>query len=112
MPPNPLTPAFRCCVLLQMAAVTSSTACAPITSHTSAAGGGGGSLPELPPERPAHTSLLAEKLHGFTEKLHALSHRGGDSSEARGRAGTHSHPSFHVLSLLQHFTPLALGRLI
>ncbi|GFS33517.1 hypothetical protein TNIN_320081 [Trichonephila inaurata madagascariensis] len=71
-----------------MAAVTSTTACAPITSHTTA-GGGGGSLPELAKEPPAkeHHSL-AEKLHGFTEKLHSLGHRCDSESNSRGRAGT------------------------
>ncbi|GFR23343.1 DAG_kinase_N domain-containing protein [Trichonephila clavata] len=73
--------------LLKMAAVTSTTACAPITSHTTA-GGGGGSLPELAKEPPAkeHHSL-AEKLHGFTEKLHSLGHRCDSESNSRGRAG-------------------------
>ncbi|KAG8200109.1 hypothetical protein JTE90_001962 [Oedothorax gibbosus] len=82
--------------LLKMAAVTSTTACAPITSHTSAAGGGG-SLPELPPTSISHNaaSLLAEKLHGFTEKLHALSHH--RDADSRGRAGSASvHPMVTV----------------
>lgn len=73
-----------------MAAVTSTTACAPITSHTTAAGGG--SLPELgkdhPPKEEKHQSLLAEKLHGFTEKLQSLGHYRCDSdANTRGRAG-------------------------
>ncbi|GBM59257.1 hypothetical protein AVEN_205087-1 [Araneus ventricosus] len=77
--------------LLKMAAVTSTTACAPITSHTTA-GGGGGSLPELAKEPPVkeHQSL-AEKLHGFTEKLtSSLGHRCDSESNSRGRAGNGS----------------------
>ncbi|KAF8773230.1 Diacylglycerol kinase beta like protein [Argiope bruennichi] len=81
-----------------MAAVTSTTACAPITSHTTA-GGGGGSLPELAKEPPAkeHQSL-AEKLHGFTEKLtSSLGHRCDSESNSRGRAGSASvHPMVTV----------------
>ncbi|CAL1279293.1 unnamed protein product [Larinioides sclopetarius] len=84
--------------LLKMAAVTSTTACAPITSHTTA-GGGGGSLPELAKEPPVkeHQSL-AEKLHGFTEKLtSSLGHRCDSESNSRGRAGSASvHPMVTV----------------
>lgn len=87
--------------LLKMAAVTSTTACAPITSHTTT--GGGGSLPELgkevhPPKEEKHTSLLAEKLHGFTEKLHSLGHYRCESDcNSRGRAGSASvHPMVTV----------------
>lgn len=76
-----------------MAQVTSTTACAPITSHTTTPGGG--SLPDIgkevhpaPPKEEKHQSLLAEKLHGFTEKLHAFGHHRCDSdSNNRGRAG-------------------------
>ncbi|GIX88344.1 diacylglycerol kinase 1 [Caerostris extrusa] len=85
--------------VFQMAAVTSTTACAPITSHTTAGGGGGGSLPELtkdPPQPREHHSL-AEKLHGFTEKLHSLGHRCDSESNARGRTGSASvHPMVTV----------------
>lgn len=90
--------------LLKMAAVTSTTACAPITSHTAAAHSG--SLPELakqaqqgvvvvgaPPgsaaapgqeqasrradERPHLHLGFAERLHGLTEKLHSHLRGGG-----------------------------------
>ncbi|KAL1423143.1 hypothetical protein MTO96_021514 [Rhipicephalus appendiculatus] len=95
----------------KMAAVTSTTACAPITSHTAAAHSG--SLPELakqaaqgaatqggpaagqeqPPqqqqasrrteERPHLHLGFAERLHGLTEKLH--SHLRGEGADSRGR---------------------------
>lgn len=92
-----------------MAAVTSTTACAPITSHHNT----GGSLPELTrdlvirendiitigigstnnrKEIKLHTSSsidktttysfgsgIADKIHGLTEKFHNLSHHRSDS---------------------------------
>ena len=89
-----------------MAAVTSTTACAPITSHNT-----GGSLPELthdiiiqnycePKKDVLHNSGsvdkshsavggLADKIHGLTERLHSLSyHRSESECASRGRAGT------------------------
>ncbi|XP_022240456.1 diacylglycerol kinase 1-like isoform X1 [Limulus polyphemus] len=89
---------------LKMAALTSTTACAPITSHKAS-----GSLPELAKDGQAerkderhhakdgqaerkdekHQSL-AEKIHGLTEKLHHLGHNRSDSDSSRGRAGSAS----------------------
>jgi hypothetical protein len=92
-----------------MAAVTSTTACAPITSHNT-----GGSLPELTHDivihnycesnnkkdvilhnsgsvDKSHTTSggLADKIHGLTERLHSLSyHRSESECGSRGRAGT------------------------
>ncbi|KAL3223212.1 hypothetical protein MRX96_027809 [Rhipicephalus microplus] len=111
--------------LLKMAAVTSTTACAPITSHTAAAHSG--SLPELakqaaqvaaaqgapatgqePQLQPAsrrtedrpHLHLgFAERLHGLTEKLH--SHLRGEGADSRGRTGSASiHP---VVTVTQNY---------
>ncbi|KAL3223214.1 hypothetical protein MRX96_027809 [Rhipicephalus microplus] len=109
----------------KMAAVTSTTACAPITSHTAAAHSG--SLPELakqaaqvaaaqgapatgqePQLQPAsrrtedrpHLHLgFAERLHGLTEKLH--SHLRGEGADSRGRTGSASiHP---VVTVTQNY---------
>ncbi|KAL1423145.1 hypothetical protein MTO96_021514 [Rhipicephalus appendiculatus] len=111
----------------KMAAVTSTTACAPITSHTAAAHSG--SLPELakqaaqgaatqggpaagqeqPPqqqqasrrteERPHLHLGFAERLHGLTEKLH--SHLRGEGADSRGRTGSASiHP---VVTVTQNY---------
>ncbi|XP_059139458.1 diacylglycerol kinase beta-like [Physella acuta] len=81
-----------------MALVASQTICAPLSteihidSKTSPAPGDG-----------RHHSLLAEKLHGLTEKLHGLGHARSDSnagdSGKRSRAGSGSaasHPSLAV----------------
>lgn len=73
--------------MLKIAAVTSTTACAPLTPHT-------GSMPDLAKEIHLETKedkhySLAEKLHGLTEKFQNLGHHRGDSdSTSRGRAGS------------------------
>ncbi|XP_065298184.1 diacylglycerol kinase beta isoform X3 [Dermacentor albipictus] len=124
-PPRPQIADGR---LLKMAAVTSTTACAPITSHTAAAHSG--SLPELakqaaqgaqagiaqatahgagqelPQQAPRRTEErphlhlgFAERLHGLTEKLH--SHLRGEGSDTRGRTGSASiHP---VVTVTQNY---------
>ncbi|KAJ8872303.1 hypothetical protein PR048_025907 [Dryococelus australis] len=78
-----------------MAMLSSTAACAAITSHTRAPGsvpniatcGVDQSLGAPSVERP--TSRFAEKLHGFTEKLHALGHHRSDSdTSTRCRTGT------------------------
>ncbi|XP_064470994.1 diacylglycerol kinase 1-like isoform X2 [Ornithodoros turicata] len=104
----------------KMAAVTSTTACAPITSHTQHSG----SLPELakqsltvvPPsavlavtgeqrreESKPHHVGFAERLHGLTERLHSIGghlRNDGDSS-ARTRTGSASiHP---VVTVTQNY---------
>ncbi|XP_075547868.1 diacyl glycerol kinase 1 isoform X2 [Dermacentor variabilis] len=123
-PPRPQIADGR---LLKMAAVTSTTACAPITSHTAAHSG---SLPELakqaaqgaqagiaqatahgagqeqPQQAPRRTEErphlhlgFAERLHGLTEKLH--SHLRGEGSDTRGRTGSASiHP---VVTVTQNY---------
>lgn len=99
--------------LLKMAAVTSTTACAPITSHTAAhsgslpelakqasqgvvvAGGGApGSAQAAAPgqeqasrraeERPHLHLGFAERLHGLTEKLHSHLRGGGGGGGGEG----------------------------
>ena len=107
-----------------MAAVTSTTACAPITSHNT-----GGSLPELTHDiiihnycdsnnkkevvlhnsgsvDKSHSAVagLADKIHGLTERLHSLSyHRTESECTSRGRAGTctniRSHHSIYSVFL-------------
>lgn len=121
------------CLTGQMAAVTSTTACAPITSHNT-----GGSLPELthdiiihnycdsnkkdtnnsPNVDKSHSTVsgLADKIHGLTERLHSLSyHRTEGDSGSRGRAGTCRSirfitPSLHHLPSLTSQFPLATKR--
>lgn len=116
--------------LLKMAAVTSTTACAPITSHTAAAHSG--SLPELAKqaaqgggtatqggiaqahgaglEQPQQATRRTEErphLHlGFAERLHGLteklhSHLRGEGADTRGRTGSASiHP---VVTVTQNY---------
>ncbi|XP_043593768.1 diacylglycerol kinase 1 isoform X2 [Bombus pyrosoma] len=70
-----------------MAVLSSTTACAAITSHTTSSsnvnntGLPGGTSSE------GHTSSLADKIHGLTEKLQALGHHRTES-EASTRART------------------------
>ncbi|XP_022248289.1 diacylglycerol kinase 1-like [Limulus polyphemus] len=83
--------------LLKVAAVTSTTACAPLTSHN-----GCGSLPELAKHGQAEKKDekyhgLAEKIHGLTEKLHSLGHHRSDSDSFTGKSGCASvHPMVTV----------------
>ncbi|XP_013789124.2 diacylglycerol kinase 1-like, partial [Limulus polyphemus] len=83
--------------LLKVAAVTSTTACAPLTSHN-----GCGSLPELAKSGQAEKKDdkyhgLAERFHGFTEKLHSLGHHRSDSDSFTGKSGSASiHPMVTV----------------
>jgi hypothetical protein len=89
--------------LQEMAVLSSTTACAPITSHTTTPG----SVPNIATcvidqatvntgsatgqQTPAHdkpANRLAEKLHGLTEKLHSLGHYRTDSdTSTRTRTG-------------------------
>lgn len=84
----------------QMAAVTSTTACAPITSHKC------GSLPELNKEghekKEEKSATLAEKLHGLTEKLHSLGqHRTDNDNHLRNRTDSASvHP---IVTVTQNY---------
>lgn len=71
----------------EMAVLSSTTACAAITSHTTSSsnvnntGLPGGTSSE------GHSSSLADKIHGLTEKLQALGHHRTES-EASTRART------------------------
>ena len=91
----------------EMAVLSSTTACAPITSHTTTPG----SVPNIATcvidqatvntgsatgqQTPAHekpANKLAEKLHGLTEKLHSLGHYRTDSdTSTRTRTGRPYH---------------------
>ncbi|XP_042144552.1 diacylglycerol kinase beta isoform X2 [Ixodes scapularis] len=125
--PAPSRPPIADGRLLKMAAVTSTTACAPITSHTHHSG----SLPELANKQAQGAAVLsstgaapdassgaarrdesakphlhlgfAERLHGLTEKLHSIGghlRSEGDSS-ARTRTGSASiHP---VVTVTQNY---------
>ncbi|XP_069690666.1 diacylglycerol kinase 1 isoform X3 [Periplaneta americana] len=100
----------------EMAVLSSATACAPITSHTTTPG----SVPNIATcvidqatvntgcatggqQTPAHdrpANKLAEKLHGLTEKLHALGHHRSDSDTSTrtrtGSIGASVHPMLTV----------------
>lgn len=73
----------------EIAVLSSTTACAPITSHTTSSGNvnsavvlGGTTASE------SHGgSSLADKLHGITEKLQALGHHRAESEVSRTRTG-------------------------
>nr|CAD7440006.1 unnamed protein product [Timema bartmani] len=73
----------------EMAVLSSTTACAPITSHTS----GPGSAPNIATchvEQPVpeQRNKLAEKFHGLTEKFHSLGHHRSESENASARMRT------------------------
>ena len=82
----------------EMAVLSSTTACAAITSHTTsssnvnstgmgstttAAGTSTSAFHDAP-----HSSSLADKIHGLTEKLQALGHHRTDSEASGGRMRT------------------------
>ncbi|CAG2058744.1 unnamed protein product [Timema podura] len=75
----------------EMAVLSSTTACAPITSHTS----GPGSAPNIATchveqQVPEQRNKLAEKFHGLTEKFHSLGHHRSESENASARMRTGS----------------------
>nr|CAD7402040.1 unnamed protein product [Timema cristinae] len=75
----------------EMAVLSSTTACAPITSHTS----GPGSAPNIATchveqQVPEQRNKLAEKFHGLTEKFHSLGHHRSESETASARMRTGS----------------------
>lgn len=66
--------------------LSSSTACAAITAHNK------GSVPNVhavqeQEGKGGYTGMIAEKIHGLTEKLHSLGHHRSDS-DASNRART------------------------
>ncbi|XP_067004259.1 diacylglycerol kinase 1 [Anabrus simplex] len=92
----------------EMAVLSSTTACAPITSHTTTPG----SVPNIAtcvidkdtgqqtPSAEKPTNKLAERLHGLTEKLHSLGHHRSDSDTSTrtrtGSIGASVHPMLTV----------------
>ncbi|XP_020286623.1 diacylglycerol kinase 1 isoform X2 [Pseudomyrmex gracilis] len=81
----------------EMAVLSSTTACAAITSHTTSSSNvnsavvtGGTSV-----ESHSSGSTLADKIHGITEKLQALSHHKTESEISKTRTGS-VHPMLTV----------------
>ncbi|XP_044020494.1 diacylglycerol kinase 1 isoform X2 [Aphidius gifuensis] len=78
----------------EMAALSSTTACAAITSHTTSSTNVNSTCPSMSTE--SHSSSLADKIHGLTEKIQALGHHRNDSElSARNRTGS-VHPMLTV----------------
>ncbi|KAK0169460.1 hypothetical protein PV328_012019, partial [Microctonus aethiopoides] len=82
----------------EMAVLSSTTACAPITSHTSSGNVNSTGLGAGVSTESSHGSSLADKIHGLTEKIQALGHhRTDNSAEALARSRTGSvHPMLTV----------------
>lgn len=73
-------------LIKEMAALSSTTACAAITSHTTSSTNVNSTCPSMSTE--SHSSSLADKIHGLTEKIQALGHHRNDSElSARNRTG-------------------------
>ncbi|XP_025161413.1 diacylglycerol kinase 1 isoform X2 [Harpegnathos saltator] len=74
----------------EMAALSSTTACAAITSHTTSSSNvnstGGAAAAAAAESYSGGGSSLADKIHGITEKLQALSHHRSESEASRTRA--------------------------
>uniref|UniRef100_A0A0C9RAV7 Dgk_1 protein n=1 Tax=Fopius arisanus TaxID=64838 RepID=A0A0C9RAV7_9HYME len=79
----------------EMAALSSTTACAAITSHTTS-NTNVNSTGLTTATSESHGSSLADKIHGLTEKIQALGHHRADSeASARTRTGS-VHPMLTV----------------
>lgn len=71
-----------------MAALSSTTACAAITSHTTSSTNVNSTCPSGMSIESSHSSSLADKIHGLTEKIQALGHYRNESEmSARNRTG-------------------------
>ncbi|GLV39634.1 Diacyl glycerol kinase [Carabus blaptoides fortunei] len=84
----------------EMAVLSSTTACAPITSHTKGStpnvNACGDAAHEKQSSSGGYGGLIAEKFHGLTEKLHSFGHHRSDSdTSTRARTGS-VHPMLTV----------------
>lgn len=84
----------RLFVSQEMAALSSTTACAAITSHTTSSSNvnstGMPGIAAAATAAESHSSggsSLADKIHGITEKLQALSHHRTESEVSKTRTG-------------------------
>ncbi|XP_037941992.1 diacylglycerol kinase 1-like [Teleopsis dalmanni] len=88
--------------LNQMAAISSTTACAPVTSHTKGSIPNINSISEITPSLPQSEprNSFVDKIHGITDKLHSL---GGHLTHDPSKTGS-VHPMVTVTP-----SPLAGG---
>lgn len=68
--------------LSQMAAISSTAACAPVTSHTKGSIPNLNTLVEIAPTPPEPKQSFVDKIHGLTDKLQSTLGKGGGSSNS------------------------------